>query len=239
MLDAPDWQMAMSALTEQFEADNPFDRGELQVGERTLRIFIARTPEQRARGMIGRRFGAFDAMLFDLGEMKVAHFHNEGVEVAILIAFYAEDGELVGVQVMEAGAGEVTSKDPCRYVLELPADERGLLPDTLSFLAELAPRVCDCDNYTGSENGRCERCGGVLMAAEIKKPKDQVNLRAADPKDRASCPECLFFLGAGVCELVQSGAGVGLVCDEFTDESERDPSHTQRWTNVSPPQRTA
>lgn len=239
MLDAPDWTIAMSALTEQFEADHPFDRATLTVGERTLKLFIARTPEQRARGMIGRRFGAFDAMLFDLGESRVASFHNGGVEIPLLIAFYSETGELVGVQVMEAGAGEISSKEPCRYVLELPADERGMLPDTLSFLAELAPRVCDCDNYTGSENGRCERCGGVLMADEIKKSKEQVNLRAAEPKDRASCPECLFFLGAGVCELVKEGAGVGLVCDEFTDESERDPNHTQRWANISPPQRTS
>ena len=234
--DREDWEMAQAALAEQFEAEHPFDRATLTVGERTFRILVARTPEQRARGMVGRRFSWFDAMLFDFGETKVARFHNHGVPVAILIAFYTETGELVGVETMQPGGGEVSSKDPCRYALELPVDDRGrgILPEDLKFLAELAPRVCDCENYTGSENGRCERCGGVLTAQEIKKSKEEANLRAADPKAPESCPNCTFFLGTGVCELVES-AGVGLVCNEFTAMNKDSGTYPSRSVQISHP----
>lgn len=193
-MERGDWEWSMQMLQAQLEDENPFGRATLGTGKRLL---IARSPEQRARGMIGRRFEGHDGMLFVLPEDRRPEFHNRGVEVDLMLGLYDADGALVALHEMKAGAEPVKADEVCRYVLEVAAGdfEPGSWPPLTIELTE------------------------ALTAETIKLPADSVNLRPAELQAPERCSNCEFYLGGGACEIVDN-AGNDLVCDEFTPDEE-------------------
>lgn len=192
-MDKDDWEYGMDVLRAQFENEHPFGTAEID-GHRVL---VAETPEQRIRGMVGRRFVGFDAMLFCLKDGGPTQFHNQGVEVDLMLGFYDAEGCLNRVAEMKAGA-EPTSPYSAYYVLEVAAEQ---------FVPDLWPPVQLDLNHAS------------FQAQAMKQSAEAVNLRPAEMGDPVRCSNCDFYLGGGACEIVVR-AGNDLVCDEFTPDDD-------------------
>lgn len=120
------WVKAMEAAIEEWEDDHPFEWATvtLQPSGKQMIAAVARTEEQKVRGMIGRRWqnSGFRAMLFEYETPVNAEFHMNGVVEQLYIAWFDGDRRLVDRM------GMFTS-DPWRYrparafqyALEMPA----------------------------------------------------------------------------------------------------------------------
>lgn len=96
----------------------------------SLEAVVAASPLQRAKGMIGRTFDDFDAMLFVQSHDSIVSFHNEGVVIPLLVAFFDATGMLVDQLRLEAD--DPTPRRPnamFRYALELPGKAWDDLPE--------------------------------------------------------------------------------------------------------------
>ena len=90
-----------------------FDRGTVRItGARkpvVLRVEVARTPEDQARGLMGRRSLAPNAgMLFVFGREIKAGFWMKNTLIPLSIAFYGADGKIRRILDMEP-----CREDPC------------------------------------------------------------------------------------------------------------------------------
>lgn len=203
-MEPDDWEFGLGALQAQFEADHPFGRTTMELAGEMRRVLVARSAEQRARGMIGRRFHDFEAMLFVFPAPTVVTFHNRGVPVPLAVGFYDAEGELVDQTEFPATVSEVlpdweryTSGEPVTYVVEAdPSLMRSAFPPVHLDVPEAA-----------------------LTAQEMKRSPEAVNLRPAAMGDEARCSNCDYYLGGGSCELV-SKAGADLVCNLFAPNEE-------------------
>lgn len=97
-------------------------RTPLTIGEHTLDTRIARTPEQRALGLMHRQeLGENEAMLFVCDECAVQQFWMKDTPVALSIAFLDDDGTILHLDDLEPHSLEgCSSRHPVRYVLEVP-----------------------------------------------------------------------------------------------------------------------
>ncbi len=94
---------------------------------------MARTPEQRALGLMHRtELDPNEGMLFVCDEHAVQRFWMKDTPVALSIAFLDEDGTTLHTEDMEPHSLESHScEHPVRYVLEVPRGwfrERGIGP---------------------------------------------------------------------------------------------------------------
>ena len=114
---------------------------ETRAGARhAVRVELARTPAERARGLMERRELALDAgMLFLFDETSDHAFWMKNTLIPLDMIFAAEDGRIVGI-VARAIPGDLTARDvgaPSRYVLEVNggwAQAHGVAPgDRLRF----------------------------------------------------------------------------------------------------------
>jgi uncharacterized membrane protein (UPF0127 family) len=114
---------------------------ETRAGARhVVRVELARTPVERARGLMERRELAPDAgMLFLFDETSDHAFWMKNTLIPLDMIFAGEDGRIVGV-VARAIPGDLTARGvgaPSRYVLEVNggwAQAHGVAPgDRLRF----------------------------------------------------------------------------------------------------------
>jgi uncharacterized membrane protein (UPF0127 family) len=114
---------------------------ETRAGARhAVRVELARTPAERARGLMERRELAPDAgMLFLFDETSDHAFWMKNTLIPLDMIFAAEDGRIVGI-VARAIPGDLTARGvgaPSRYVLEVNggwAQAHGVAPgDRLRF----------------------------------------------------------------------------------------------------------
>ncbi|HZY18757.1 MAG TPA: DUF192 domain-containing protein [Ramlibacter sp.] len=110
-------------------------RCQLAAGEHPIEARVARTPEQRALGLMHRvEMAPNEGMLFVCDECAVQKFWMKDTPVALSIAFLEEDGTIVHLDEMEPNSLETCSCDqPVRYVLEMPQGwfrERGIRAGT-------------------------------------------------------------------------------------------------------------
>ena len=125
-----------------FTAGLPFI--ELSYGDDVLLVEVARTPEERSKGLGGRASLAPDAgMLFDLGETRVPSFSMRDTLITLDFIWIGEGRRIQGIvaDVQPVGEGEqltpYSPTEPVRYVLEVnggTAARLGLAPgDQLEF----------------------------------------------------------------------------------------------------------
>ena len=103
------------------EASTTLPRIALRVGAHALRVEVARTPDERQRGLMGRqRLGESDAMLFVFPDPLRQCFWMRDTLVALSVAFIADDGEIVDIADMapRTDTPHCPSR-PVRYVLEV------------------------------------------------------------------------------------------------------------------------
>lgn len=121
LLLAPPWP--------QTQAQEPFAWDRLAVvtasgARHSFRVEIARTPDQQAQGLQGRKSLAADAgMLFDFGTPRPAAFWMKNTLVSLDMIFIGGGGEIVKIvrDTTPLSLAVIPSDEPVRAVLEVRA----------------------------------------------------------------------------------------------------------------------
>ena len=97
------------------------DAIDLSIGLKRIRAEVARAPEERRMGLMGRLDLEPDAgMLFVFPEVGPRSFWMKDTPLALAIAFIADDGRIVDIAEMRAyDTNETRSRAPSRYALEM------------------------------------------------------------------------------------------------------------------------
>jgi uncharacterized membrane protein (UPF0127 family) len=108
-------------------------RVQLTAGEHSIQVYVARSDEERALGLMHRReMPADEGMLFMCDSRAVQKFWMKDTPLPLSIAFLEEDGTILKIADLEPHdlEGE-SSEHPVRFVLEVNQgwfDERGIGP---------------------------------------------------------------------------------------------------------------
>lgn len=119
---AYEWQYQMALLTNSFAEVHPVKVETIVLGNSELTAAIARTPEEKANGMLDRSFTEFEAMVFVYDEDVQHAFHGHGMTELLGVCFYAADGTLQQAACLEPDT-KLVPKDPYRYAVEFPWDK--------------------------------------------------------------------------------------------------------------------
>lgn len=103
----------------------------LNVGMHNISVEVARTPDERAIGLMHRTtLGISQGMLFVFEQPAVQCFWMKNTLLPLAIAFLAEDGSIVNIDEMKPQTLDShCSAKPVRYVLEMNThwfDRRGI-----------------------------------------------------------------------------------------------------------------
>lgn len=107
----------------------------LTAGMHLIRAEVARTPEQRAIGLMHRKsLGSNDGMLFVFEQPGVQCFWMKNTLIPLSIAFLADDGSIVNIADMQPQSLDSHCSDkPVRLALEMNQgwfDKKGIKPGT-------------------------------------------------------------------------------------------------------------
>lgn len=107
----------------------------LTAGEHRIQVYVARSEEERAQGLMFRReMPADEGMLFMCDDCEVVKFWMKDTPLPLSIAFLDEDGTILKIADLEPHdlEGE-SSEHPVRYILEVNQGwfaERGIAEGT-------------------------------------------------------------------------------------------------------------
>ena len=104
------------------EAEKLEEQVELRVGSETFSVEVARTPEQRQRGLMHRSsIGENEGMLFVFERDQQLSFWMKNTEIPLSIAYISKGGEIREIHDLEPHSERsVKSSRAVRYALELP-----------------------------------------------------------------------------------------------------------------------
>jgi hypothetical protein len=117
----------------------------LQVGEDRYRVEVARSPEERQKGLMHREeLGEYEGMLFVFERDRHLSFWMKNTEIPLSIAFISADGTIREIRELEPlSERSVRSSRAVRYALELPRGafaRSGAEPgDTVGFPEDFSP----------------------------------------------------------------------------------------------------
>lgn len=112
----------MEVLQAMFDSAYPFGRTSVSLEPSGIKfdVDVASTPEQRARGMVGRSFSDdVPAMLFVEPTETFAKFHMKGVNENLVLAIFNKDGEFLEAIRMGANTTTITHAYGFKYALEM------------------------------------------------------------------------------------------------------------------------
>lgn len=92
------------------------------LGDESLRVYVATTPEQLGTGLQGfDELAPGEGMLFAYPDAEPRTFAMRDVSFPIDVVFIGEDGTVSAVSALDPDDTRLAvSPGPCRYVLELP-----------------------------------------------------------------------------------------------------------------------
>ena len=110
-------------------------RMQLTAGEHDITVYVARSDEERALGLMHRReLPENEGMLFMCDDCAVQKFWMKDTPLPLSVAFLEEDGTILKIADLEPHDLEPESSGhPVRYVLEVNQgwfSERGIAPGT-------------------------------------------------------------------------------------------------------------
>ncbi len=110
-----------SGLCSLFAGDNLKDKAVLNINGRPLYVEIAKTPEERQKGLMFRKYLENNhGMLFVFSEERILSFWMKNTYIPLTIAFIDERGIVVDIFDMEPFSTEpVVSTLKCKYALEV------------------------------------------------------------------------------------------------------------------------
>lgn len=119
-----------------------FSTGTIRVGDTTLTVAVADTPEERRQGLRGveRLPEGIEGMLFVFEEPTEVTFGMRGTSIPLDIWWFDAGGVLVGVTAMTPCPGEpcpvYASPGPVRWALETPQGEWDLSPAAVLSISD-------------------------------------------------------------------------------------------------------
>ncbi|MFH1804608.1 MAG: DUF192 domain-containing protein [Pseudomonadota bacterium] len=111
---------------------NGFERSRLLVDGQVFNVELARSPDERARGLMFRTEMADDAgMLFDFGRAQEISMWMKNTFIPLDMIFIDHSGAIVGIEKRTIPKSEaiIASPKPVRFVLEL----NGGMADRMGF----------------------------------------------------------------------------------------------------------
>ena len=99
----------------------PVERITITIGGKDFRVEVARTPEQRQRGLMFRKhIKATEGMLFVFPADQYLAFWMKDTHIPLSIAFLAKDGEILQIEDLKPfSLRTVRSRRSARYALEV------------------------------------------------------------------------------------------------------------------------
>jgi uncharacterized membrane protein (UPF0127 family) len=125
--------LAAASLSAAADSSAPLPRLQLHAGAHVFDVEVARTPQQRKLGLMGRtRLDDSAGMLF-VFEQKARHcFWMKNTPIPLSIAFLADDGSIVNIEDMQPNTlGLHCPQVPVRHALEVKQGgfrSRGIQP---------------------------------------------------------------------------------------------------------------
>lgn len=94
----------------------------IYIKDREIWVEVAKTPEQRAKGLMWRKnLGKDDGMLFIFEEEEYHSFWMKNTYIPLSIAFIDKDGIIVDIKEMEPlSTKSISPPKPVLFVLEMP-----------------------------------------------------------------------------------------------------------------------
>lgn len=142
--------LAAAALAGCGDGRSPRPTGTVTVGQRTWRVELALTPNERALGLQFRTELAPDeGMLFVFPSAQPVRFHMRNCRIPLDVAFIGADRRVIHTTTMAVESGQSAGRTypsggPALYVLEVPAGElakAGVEPgDEVTFSASVPER---------------------------------------------------------------------------------------------------
>jgi len=113
--------LAAASLTAAADSPAPLSRLELHAGAHTFNVEVARTPQQRQVGLMGRtRLDGNAGMLFVFEHTAQQCFWMKNTLIPLSIAFLADDGSIVNIDDMQPQTQDLhCSHVPVRHALEV------------------------------------------------------------------------------------------------------------------------
>lgn len=112
----------MEVLQAMFDSEFPFGTAQvvLEPSGAKFQVAVAETPEQRARGMVGRSFSDdVPAMLFVEPTETFAKFHMRGVNENLVLAIFDRHGKFLEAIRMGANSTTITHAYGFKYAIEM------------------------------------------------------------------------------------------------------------------------
>lgn len=112
----------MESLQRLFDLAHPFGHAVVTLEPSGFRfaVEVAETPEQRARGMVGRTFSdEVPAMLFVQPVETYAKFHMRDVSQPLVLAIFDKDGRFLESMGMTANSSTMVHARGFKYALEV------------------------------------------------------------------------------------------------------------------------
>lgn len=194
-MDKTEWEQGMAVLARAHADEHPFGAGEATFGDITLKLAVAESTQQRARGMAGLSFDEFEAMLFVQPVEQASAFHMNGVDQELGLLCYDADCNLVAWRMLKPGREQVKVDKPFKYAIEMPLQ-----------------RAIDAELYKVKLS---LLLWGEAYEAQIspagQQKKSDVNYRSGDGSE--ICMNCTHFLAPAGCELVAGDIQSTQVCD--------------------------
>lgn len=105
-----------------------FEKGEVKVGKKRIKVDIAKTPDDRSTGMMMRtNWGEIEGMLFVFPNERLRSFWMKNTFLPLSIGFFSKDKVLLEIYDLKATKSmtqknydSVKSKKPAKFVLEVP-----------------------------------------------------------------------------------------------------------------------
>jgi len=104
-----------------FSCGEPAERITINIGGKDFRVEVARTPEQRQKGLMFRKnLKAGEGMLFVFPADQYLTFWMKDTHIPLSIAFLAKDGEILQIEDLKPlSLRRVRSRRSARYALEV------------------------------------------------------------------------------------------------------------------------
>lgn len=109
-------------FTVSCRGEERLDTIELQIGRDSYRVEVARTPEERQKGLMFReKLGEFEGMFFVFEQDRHLGFWMKNTYMPLSIAYIASDGTIRAIYDMQPlSERTIESGYAVRYALELP-----------------------------------------------------------------------------------------------------------------------
>ena len=112
----------MLLMTLGCSAEEDFPANKLQVGEDTYTVEVARSEEERQRGLMHRKsLGEYEGMLFVFARDQHLSFWMKNTDIPLSIAYISKSGVIKSIHHMEPESLRPVKSDyAVRFALELP-----------------------------------------------------------------------------------------------------------------------